>query len=647
MMKKLSLIIAVLSLCMTSHAGEVFKIDNPDYKLSPFTGMTRNHWVEADKYLLEGAFRHIKSLDDPMYFDRLGDVCYPKDETNKSRVRGATLEGMARTLFMASPLIREDSTITINGIRLVDYYRRQLTLLVTPGSEQFISHRGNRGPCQDLVEFGALGVCFFVCGEAVWDPLPKETRDALYAMMESYADGPTVAQNWRFFNIFVMSFFNTRGYKINQKLMERYLNELLGDYRGSGWYYDVPNYDFYSMWAYQLYGKLWSKFYGEKYLPEYAAKFEKNFNEMYEGYPNLFGRDGKMPMWGRSNMYRFAATAPLAWGDNCNHGWMRRIASGCLLQFIQHPDFLYDDGVPTPGFYGLFDPVLQGYSCRGSVFWCAKAFLPLVLPDTDNYWSAVENEGEWATMRANEVRCHYYEGPKMLVTDYASTGAAEIRAYCDYNVDRPWPEHFRASEQYNRLAYNTDLPWMADGKNGEVAMNYVVYNEAKAMWEPMRRYTTTCFVNNILQRTAYPQANQSFRMLLHDIALTNGTLRADKVIASEKATKVRLGHYALPKKTGNVATKTISLGDGHTAYIINNGEYELAMIGLEGWGDMEFVTTKGLHPESEECVVIDAEATVSKGDRLVCLQLMTKKSFTKSQLRKSVADAKARLRVIM
>ena len=77
MMKKLSLIIAVLSLCMTSHAGEVFKIDNPDYKLSPFTGMTRNHWVEADKYLLEGAFRHIKSLDDPMYFDRLGDVCYP------------------------------------------------------------------------------------------------------------------------------------------------------------------------------------------------------------------------------------------------------------------------------------------------------------------------------------------------------------------------------------------------------------------------------------------------------------------------------------------------------------------------------------------------------------------------------------------
>ena len=75
MMKKLTLMIIALSLCTTLWAGKLFNIDNPNYKLSPFTGMTRSHWVEADKYLLEGAFRHIKSLDDPMYFDRLGEVC--------------------------------------------------------------------------------------------------------------------------------------------------------------------------------------------------------------------------------------------------------------------------------------------------------------------------------------------------------------------------------------------------------------------------------------------------------------------------------------------------------------------------------------------------------------------------------------------
>lgn len=642
-MEKLFLVIAMMFSIMASYAGTTFKVEKPDYKLSPYTGMTREHWKQAAEYLLQGAFNHIKTLDDPMYFQRMGDVCYPKDESNKSRVRGATLEGMARTLFMASPLIREDSTITINGIRLVDYYRRQLTLLVTPGNPQFVGLRGKRGPCQDLVEFGALGVCFFVCGEQVFDPLPKQTRDALYEMMESYADGPTVAQNWRYFNIFVMSFFHTRGYKINEPLMKKYLDALLGDYRGHGWYYDVPNYDYYSMWAYQLYGKLWSKFYGRQYLPEYAAKFEKNFDDMYTGYPDLFARDGRMPMWGRSNMYRFAATAPLAWGDNCNHGWMRRIASGCLLQFLQHPDFLANDGIPTPGFYGLFDPVLQGYSCRGSVYWCAKAFLPLLLPQEDKYWSEKENEGNWAKMKKNQVACHYYPEPKILVTDYANTGAAEIRAYCDYDVNRSWPEHFRASEQYNKLAYNTDLLWMADGKNGEVAMNYMVYNEDKKLWEPTRRYTTLSYNNGMLIRSVFPQQNQNFKLRLVDIALSDGTLRVDDVFSCDKPTKIRLGHYALPCKHGDVKSEVLDLGDGYKAYIINNGEYELAMIGLEGWGDMQTIITHGLHPEADACMVINAEATAQKGDRFACLQLQTKSHFTKSQLRKYVEEARLKI----
>lgn len=39
-------------------------------------------------------------------------------------------------------------------------------------------------------------------------------------------------------------------------------------------------------------------------------------------------------------------------------------------------------------------------------------------------------------------------------------------------------------ENYNRLAYNSEFPWQADGKNGEVAMNYVVKNK-KGNWEAL------------------------------------------------------------------------------------------------------------------------------------------------------------------
>lgn len=105
---------------------------------------------------------------------------------------------------------------------------------------------------------------------------------------------------------------------------------------------------------------------------------------MVGNYPFMFSRDGRMNMWGRSICYRFAATAPLslyeydATGD-VNYGWMRRIASATLMQFLESPEFL-EEGIPTMGFYGPFAPAVQIYSCRGSVYWCGKAFLSLLLP---------------------------------------------------------------------------------------------------------------------------------------------------------------------------------------------------------------------------------------------------------------------------
>jgi hypothetical protein len=159
---------------------------------------------------------------------------------------------------------------------------------------------------------------------------------------------------------------------------------LLAAYRGDGWYHDNPLFDYYSMWAFQMYGSLWSEKFGKKYYPDYARQFMEHFREIPENYPYMFARDGKMIMWGRSITYRMGASVPLALtglleDPDINYGWMRRIASSTILQFLQHPDFL-EDRIPTLGFYGAFEPAIQGYSCRGSVFWMGKLFLALYLP---------------------------------------------------------------------------------------------------------------------------------------------------------------------------------------------------------------------------------------------------------------------------
>ena len=33
-----------------------FEPKDLDYQLSPYTGLTRKHWIDADKYMLEGIF---------------------------------------------------------------------------------------------------------------------------------------------------------------------------------------------------------------------------------------------------------------------------------------------------------------------------------------------------------------------------------------------------------------------------------------------------------------------------------------------------------------------------------------------------------------------------------------------------------------
>lgn len=604
----------------------VFKVNNPDYKLSPLSGMTRNNWIDAAEYLLGGAFSYIHSIDDPMKFPKQLEKTYPR---NEAQVPTEKLEGFCRTLFVAAPLLREKPDLVLNNVKVADYYRHNLVKLFDPHSPSYIKPRGNGGPSQILVEFGALAISLSAIPDILWEPLSKGQKDSLAATMLSYGDGPTVSSNWRFFNIFVLSFFKDKRYNVNEKLLLKYLDECLDAYRGNGWYNDSPAYDYYSMWAFQMYGPLWSQLYGKKYYPAYAEKFMKNLSGMVPNYPYMFNKEGNMNMWGRSIAYRFGAVIPLALTSylndpSINYGWMRRIASATILQFLQNPQFLVDK-IPSLGFYGPFEPAVQIYSCRGSVFWMGKAFLALLLPSDSPFWTAKENNGAWdKELQKGKVYNKFQPGSNLLITDYPNSGAAEMRSWCHETVEKDW-QLFRSGENYNKLAYNTDFPWMADGKNGEISMNYGVLN-AKKEWEVLRLYTFVGFENGIYRRDAQLETNPEIKFKLADIPLPNGVLRVDKVISPEK-TELTLGHYSLPEK-GKEIKKEHRKIDGKDAYIIGNGEYQLASISLNGWSSSTFTDVEGLHPVAKNCCLISVKDDFSGEKVYITLQLWKKGNKT-------------------
>lgn len=609
----------------------VFHLVQPDYRLSPLTGMTRRHWMDAATYLLEGAFSYIHSLDDPMHFPKQPGKSYPKDgKPNKTE----NLEGLCRTMFVAIPLLKENPGLELNGIKVGDYYRQQLRNMNTPSKPGYIQHRKG-GPSQTLVEFGALALSLTVMPEIIWDPLTQEEKDALAALMLSYGNGPTIDSNWRFFNIFVLSFFKDHGYEVKEGYLDEQLNKSLEKYRGCGWYNDSPAYDYYSMWAFQMYGMIWAHYYGDKFNPEAGRRFVNNFRDLVPNYPYMFAKDGRMNMYGRSITYRIATVVPfplMGWldDDTINYGWMRRIASSTLLQFLENPSLL-EDRVPTLGFYGAFEPAVQIYSCRGSVYWMGKAFLGLLLPADNPFWTATENNGPWEKeLKPGKVYNKFMEGSNTLVTNYPNSGCSEIRAWCHEKVADDW-QKFRSSENYNKLSYNTAFPWMADSPDGKVSMNYAVLN-GKQQWEVLRLYTFRKFEDGIYYRDAVLETNADIQFRLADIPLPNGILRVDK-ISFPASTQLRYGHYSLPELEHPVACKEKKIGT-HTVYYTDNGDYQTALVNLQGWTDIEFVQTEGLHPVSNRCSIINASTTHSGDKIFITLQLWKKsgKPFSKKEL---------------
>lgn len=610
--------------------AQTFTIPAPNYKMSPYTGMDRQGWIDAATYLLDGAFTYINDIDDPMYFPKQHEKTYPN---NPGQIPTAKLEGFCRTLFIAAPLLKENPDLTLSGIKVADYYRHQLLNIINPKSPSHIKHRTG-GPSQILVEFGALAISLTTAKNVLWDPLTKEQKDELAATMLSYGNGPTIGSNWMFFNVFVMSFFKEQGYAVNDKHLDDCLKKLLARYRGEGWYNDDPAYDYYSMWAFQMYGPIWAKTYGHFY-PEYAAQFLKNQRDMIDNYPYMFSAKGEMNMWGRSITYRFGAIVPLALlgyqeDSSINYGWMRRIASSTLLQFIQNPGFLQDN-VPTLGFYGPFEPCVQIYSCRGSVYWCGKAFLALLLPADNPFWTAKENNGPWEkAFKKDHVYNKFQPATNLLITDYPNVGGAEMRSWCHETVAKDW-QKFRSSENYNKLAYHTEFPWMADSKDGKVSMNYATLN-SKQEWEVLRLYDFKGFDDGAYSRTAELETDANVKYDLTDIPLPNGVLRIDRVTVPSPTT-VRLGHYTLPKLNGKTLGEQTAKSCP-SATIISNGDHSLAMIPLYGWDKTTVSYPTGLHPVSDTCGLIQCEKNVSDQQVFVTLMLWKKgsKAFSKKEL---------------
>ena len=143
-----------------------FEVTNPDTKLSPYTGMNREHWKQAAEYLLNTAFQYINDVKDPFNLPKQPGKTYPH---NEGGVPTARMEALCRTMFLAGPLLKENPGLTLHGIKVGDYYRYQIASFLSPDSPIFLPEkRGGGNGGQKLVELGGLAVSLLMAPEVFW-----------------------------------------------------------------------------------------------------------------------------------------------------------------------------------------------------------------------------------------------------------------------------------------------------------------------------------------------------------------------------------------------------------------------------------------------------------------------------------------------
>lgn len=605
-----------------------FDVKDPDFELSPYTGMTKKHYIEMAKYLLERAFKHVDSIHTPISFPIVSGKTYPQPNAPDWRYKSADFEALERTFTLAGPLIHIDPETRINDINLREYYCLHIYNAFTPG------HPNSLPLPEDLpdsnyqftCEFGGLFKTLLLMPDTIWSHFTEKQKDEMVVTISKWAHHRTTQNNWRIFNIVTLSFLKKFGYEIDDELLKNHLLWVASYHSGDGWYLE-QTYNYYSISLFIVYTTIWNRAFGDQYYPEISAIIEKSAQKLMESLTSFFGRDGYINMWSRSICYRtwvsgaFPVAFMLKKKPGIDAGWARRLCSGSLLQFVTKPEFFYND-IPSLGFYGKKEYMIQNYSCAGSPFLMFLPFICLALPDDSPFWTARENEGMWDELgdKSNKV---VLESPGLVLVNHGKTGTSEIIPGKVYYND----------PNYSKLVYNTHFPWEDHDPRGGTSMEYsyrsqdprdvrgddinfyltglTVENDA----DKNREYTISqgMLFNGVRKDVLYRQAimrkppnnGVGYIIDLAEITIPGGVIRVDRSrLAFEY--ELTLGHFGLPHSEGKKAIVN-QFEDGNKKVITASiPGRQVAFITYHGWDKLESIVHTDRNAEADESTVIYA-----------------------------------------
>ncbi|MBN2289999.1 MAG: DUF2264 domain-containing protein, partial [Candidatus Glassbacteria bacterium] len=429
-----------------------------DLELSPYTGWTREHWIEAAGKLAVGFVQYLDP-ETGMPTGLLRALPEPPAAAGSGDSRTELREAFERSMTVVAAYTAAAGRSTFPGCDrdLVEPYLTGIIRGTDPEDPHYWKEMSSHS-----IFGNAIVISILTSPEFFWEPLTREQKLNLARWLEQLTGRRAWDNNHWYFHLSPAPLLDKAGVPCDRHRLDSYFERLLGFYRGDGWYIDGDNqgFDNYNGWGFHLFNLMLCHE-DRHWQDKYGAEVAGHARQFLRSLPYFFGADGAPVPWGRSLSYRFACLAPLGWAQKngaspLEPGLTRRLASGVLKYFWDN-GCMSEKGLLEPGYLGPNQSVGETYIRRGASYWAGTGLSCLSLPADDPFWTAREKPLPVET--GSETRV--IPEAQMVVRVDASTGESRL-----YKVGGPFDHQGRwqRGAKYFGHAYSSKLGFIVAGE---------------------------------------------------------------------------------------------------------------------------------------------------------------------------------------
>lgn len=319
-------------------------------------------------------------------------------DNKENRKQASYLEAFGRTLSGIAPWLDLEGG-NAEEVKLRDQYRqwtlKAIANAVNPSSKDYLKWMGG----QPLVDasFFAFGL---VRSPWLWNHLDSAVKQQVVdALKQSRSTIPSYS-NWTLFSAMVEAFFCKYGYEYDPVRIEYAVREFSQHwYIGDGTFSDGMQYhdDYYNSYVIQPYLVAVVSIVNKKnntysWFSDRLDKINKRYAEIQE---RTINTDGTFSVTGRSITYRTGAFHHLAdislrkqLPASLPPAQVRTALSAVIKKVFAAPNTFTKEGWLNLGLYGYQPDLADFYINTGSEYLCTEIFLPLGLPESDEFWSS-------------------------------------------------------------------------------------------------------------------------------------------------------------------------------------------------------------------------------------------------------------------